>query len=527
MSAAAAGEPAFLGLTEPFFDLLPRFPHFIKMLFHALQWPFPAVLGYTPLAPRLLSLSAACLALLFFHRTVGALARGSEPAPSFGRSLSSGRLSISFGTVSLLALDIQFIYAAHFGRQEILLMAALTAALWLYLRSEQTAVDGQFGMGHRGAAMVIGLSIGIHPNAFLISLPIGAFLLVDLVIALVRAAAAGGPCSRVGQVLRHGLEYAGILAAWAGLYVGLSYLLDPQFLSHYAAFGDRVGVAEPLYIKAFRFPDFYQKLYYRISGTYYTPAIQLQFFLFGAALVAAPITALLYRGPSALLRRRLIQLPAALLLLNIGTLVLGKYSQPSIVLHFPLYYLLIATLLLAWTGRTGRPLLFRSLVLWALLAATAANSGYNIAQELHLLSPKPREYYETYTQYGHKLHSFVPPDATVLANLNAEYHFDHGRLYDYRNLAYLDEARLSFDEYIEKNNIEYIVYPEEMDLIYNRRPMWNILYGNVAGYYDEMQQFLGRQCTEVGHFESPIYGMRITRYMGRRPWKVTVYRVNN
>ncbi|MCF7951982.1 MAG: hypothetical protein K9L57_10140, partial [Spirochaetaceae bacterium] len=417
-------------LTEPFFDLLPRFPHFIKMLFHALQWPFLAVFGYTPLAPRLLSLSAACLALWFFYRAAGTLAHSSGPAPSSSHRLTGGRLSISFGTVALLALDIQFIYAAHFGRQEILLVAALTAALWLYLRGEQTTAEGKAGVGHRGAAMVIGLSIGIHPNAFLISLPIGAFLLVDVCSALVRAAASDGRWSRVGQALRRGLEYAVILAAWAGLYVGLSYLLDPQFLSHYAAFGDRVGVAEPLYIKAFRFPDFYQKLYYRISGTYYTPAIRLQFFLFGAALVAAPITALLYRGPRPLLRRRLIQLPAALLLLNIGTLVLGKYSQPSIVLHFPLYYLLIAALLTAWTGPTGRALLFRSLVLGALLAATAANSGFNIAQELHLLPPKPRKYYETYADYGRKLHQLVPAQATVLANLNAEYHFDLGRLYD-------------------------------------------------------------------------------------------------
>src|SRR6056297_241485 len=208
MSGIASENPASLVLTEPFFDLLPRFPHFIKMLFHALQWPFLAVFGYTPLAPRLLSLSAACLALWFFYRTAGALAQDSESASSSGRSLTSSRASISFGTVSLLALDIQFIYAAHFGRQEILLVAALTTALWLYFRGEQTALDGKAGVGHRAAAMIIGLSIGIHPNAFLISLPIGAFLLIDLVMALVLAVATGGRWSRVGRTLRRGLEYA-------------------------------------------------------------------------------------------------------------------------------------------------------------------------------------------------------------------------------------------------------------------------------------------------------------------------------
>src|SRR6056297_742159 len=192
MSGIASENPASLVLTEPFFDLLPRFPHFIKMLFHAVQWPFLAVFGYTPLAARLLSLSAACLALWFFYRAADALVH------------DSGRFSISFGTVTLLALDIQFIYAAHFARQEILLVAALTAALWLYLRGEQTE-DTAPREGHRSAAIVIGLSIGIHPNAFLISLPIGAFLLVDLVAARSRA--------EFGSAVRRGLEYAAILAA--------------------------------------------------------------------------------------------------------------------------------------------------------------------------------------------------------------------------------------------------------------------------------------------------------------------------
>src|SRR6056297_187850 len=132
MSGIASENPASLVLTEPFFDLLPRFPHFIKMLFHALQWPFLAVFGYTPLAPRLLSLSAACLALWFFYRTAGALdhdsgqggGQQSRPALNSGRRLTTGQswgssggwFSISFVTAVLLALDIQFIYAAHFGR---------------------------------------------------------------------------------------------------------------------------------------------------------------------------------------------------------------------------------------------------------------------------------------------------------------------------------------------------------------------------------------------------------------------------
>ena len=668
--AAEGADGIDLTATEPFFDLLPRFPHFVKMLFHALQAPFIALFGYGPFAVRLLSLAAGCLALWFFSRAVGevhgsvgmrmralegepgaplllgspsdarpAAARptggGSRPADALPLSSPAGTSrpaevqptetqprvaqptaawpSISFLTAALLALDIQFIYAAHFGRQEILLVTALTAALWVYFREGQAAsapagtpagtpsCGGKNGesdrkggevresrltawpaagtparhvlrgrprvKGHRAAAMIIGLSIGIHPNSFLISLPIGAFLLVDVVAAR--------SWTELGSALRRGLEYVAILAAWATLYVGLSYLLDPQFLYHYRSFGDRVGVVEPLYIKAFRFPDFYQKLFYQISGTYYTPAIKVQFYLFGAALAAAPIAAFVARGgrgrgcwlgrwrgrgsETAPLKgtpagpgagRMILQLPAALLLLNIGTLVLGKYSQPSIILHFPLYYLLIGLELAVLAERLGQPgqkawignrrqlgklsglsklgrlarILTRA-VPAALIILTAANSAYNIGQELHLLSPKSREYYETYAEYGHNLHKFVPANTTVLANLNAEYHFGRGRLYDYRNLEYLDEAGLSFAEYIEKNSIEYIVYPEEMDLIYQQRPVWNILYGNVAAYYEDMQQFLAANCRPVGSFESPIYGMRITRYMGREPWRVQVYKI--
>ncbi len=644
-------EDISLTATEPFFDLLPRFPHFIKMLFHALQAPFIYLFGYGPFAVRLLSLVAGCLALLFFYRAVGAAlafpgratggiehAQEEETTQGIGlaqRGTVSGSSSpddtkhvapgpgatslinktswgpsISFVIVALLALDIQFIYAAHFGRQEIVLVASLTAALWVYFRGEihgdiisgrnygkvrnknrgklcgkirgQNKTEGggtsqterfgciarwtgflhriaSDGKGHRAAAMIIGLSIGIHPNSFLISLPIGAFLLVDLVIAR--------SWTEFRRAVRRGLEYMAILAAWAALYVGLSYLLEPQFLYHYRSFGDQVGVAEPLYIKAFRFPDFYKKLFYRISGTYYTPAIKLQFYLFGAALAAAPITALLGRGRqtettpqnrpgqsgSTLTMQQnhqnigtpqqpgtgklILQLLAALLLLNAGTLVLGKYSQPSIILHFPLYYLLIALELavarqLLQPHATGavRPQnpIVRTIAVAvpaALLLITAANSAYNIGQELHLLPPKPRKYYETYAEYGRKLHKFVPADATVLANLNAEYHFGRGQLLDYRNLDYLDESGLSFSDYIEKNSIEYIVYPQEMDFIYRQRPVWNILYGNVASYYGAMQQFLAEKCRPVGSFESPIYGMRITRYMGRDPWQVQVYKV--
>ncbi len=473
--------------TEPFFDLLPREPHAIKLLFHFLQMPFILIFGYSPFSLRLLSLAAGLLGLILLYRLLSRLF--SPPLPLF--------------FTALMAVDIQFIYASHFARQEIILFSVLLSALLLFVRGD-TEENRRF---FRLAALAVGLSIGLHPNSFLISLPPAAF-------HLVRCAFSPGRRS-----LRDLAEYLGILALCAGLFVALSYAMDPHFLSHYAEAGERVEVTLPLYIKFFRFPDFYLKLFYRISGTYYTPGIKLQFFLFSAALLLAV--------PAFILDRKNRKLIASLLLsivfINLGTLVLGKYSQPSIILHFPLYYLLFACLVDALPVFSQIDL--KRLILIGLFTATVISTSANLLQEFHLLPPKNPTSFESYTSYREKIRRFVPAGAPVLANLNAHFAFDCCRLHDYRNLAYLKEAGLSFADYIEKNEIEYIIYPEEMDFIYRRRPVWNILYGNVAAYYEEMKDFIDGRCEETGRFASPTYGMRITRYSGQKPWLVRIYRV--
>ena len=83
---------------------------------------------------------------------------------------------------------------------------------------------------------------------------------------------------------------------------------------------------------------------------------------------------------------------------------------------------------------------------------------------------------------------------------------------------------MTFEEYMRKNEVEYIVYPEEMDFIYTNRPVFNILYGNLSPYYGDMQRFLEENCSLIGSFESP-YAMRIVQYSQREAWEVRVYRV--
>lgn len=514
-----------IAATEPFFDLLPRFPHAIKILFHFLQIPFILVLGYRPFSVRLPSLLAGTASLFLLNRILNLRSRagGTVLHPWLVTSLTL-----------LFAADIQFIYASHFARQEIFLVLFFLLALLFYHRGKTGEGEACF----RWSAMSIGLSIGLHPNSFLIALPIGGFLILDYLASLrnlfassgaeIRSATAAHSSSAAAPVievsprtaLRRLGEYAGILLLSAALFVSLSFLMDPDFLRHYLSFGESVGVTEPLYMKVFTFPDFYEKIFRRISGTYYLPDIRFQFYLFAAILGAAlPMMVFSRRARSAC-----GPYVFGILLLNLGTLVLGKYSQPSIILHFPLYYLLLGEVLGSILTSPGKKSLRAAEpLLVLLLLAQAVNTGSNLWQTW---KPVNGVFRESYQDYGNSLRRFVPEDAMVLANLNAEYFFDFGHLRDYRNLAFLEEQGLDFSRYIEKNQIQYILYPEEMDFIHERRPVWNILYGNVTAYYEDMQAFLTDRCTEVGSFSSPVYGMRITRYSGSRNWKVRVYRVD-
>ncbi|MFP4618975.1 MAG: ArnT family glycosyltransferase [Spirochaetaceae bacterium] len=478
-----------LSTTEPFFDLIPRYPHAIKSLFHLVHMPFITLFGFSPFSLRLISLITGFAGLYFFYR----LLKGYFKSP------------VPTGICILLMLDIQFVYASRFARQEIILFTALIIALLLFQGGCISGKRSQF----RLAAMVIGLSIGFHPNSFLIALPVGAFYCVRFLF------------ERDKSSLRDIAEYAGILLLCALFFTAISLTMDPAFLSHYAAAGERLEVGVPLYIKFFRFPDFYLKLFYGISGTYYTPDIRLQFFLF--ALVSA--VSLPLAVCKAERRRLIVSLLTALVFLNAGTLVLGKYSQPSIIFHFPLYYMLLAAVLEEVPGHLFFSAHIKKGILSILAGLLLISTGVNVVQEMHLLPPKDTTPFESYREYNRNIRSFVPADAMVLANLNSLCAFDFGRVRDYRNLAHLDEAGLDFSEYIELNGIEYIIYPEEMDFIYRNRPVWNILYGNVTGYYKEMKEFLEEECTVAGSFSSPTYGMRITRYSGTRPWEVTVYRV--
>ena len=130
-----------LRVTEPFFDLYPRNPHAIKSTYHLLQALFIQVFGYELFSVRLMSLIFGCASLYIFYRLLEKI------------GLSWGWASL--GTL-LLAVQPNFIYAAHFARQEIVVCFFLLFTSWMWLnKKRKLSLLGLF------------IALGLHPNAYL------------------------------------------------------------------------------------------------------------------------------------------------------------------------------------------------------------------------------------------------------------------------------------------------------------------------------------------------------------------------
>lgn len=476
------GDP---GVTETFFDLKPRNPHAIKILFHLFQMPMLAVFQYNVFAFRLLSLVFGCIVLILFYLLLESIFRIKTKVDIWGLPF--------LGTV-LLSADVQFIYASHFARQEIILVGCVTACFLAVSKKH-----------HLIAGLITGLSIGLHPNSFLVGTMCAA-MLIPWGIKRMREWDRWKPL----------LGYAGITSVFAVLFVFLSLVFDRDFFKHYLEYGNsEFDIGAPVASKLMELPYFFEKIWYRVSGTYYVPDIRFELILF--ALAGLILVILHFSG-------RLEQKEAAALTgkgiagMLAGMVIIGRYNQTSIVFLFPLFLIVV---LLAVEGMAdclarGR-LYLPNTAAAVLIVVTAAMSFANI-------SPWITHSYENYIS---EISKAVDPDNKVLANLNAEYYFDNGMLLDYRNLSFLKEEGMSVEDYIRKNKIEYIILSDEMDLIYSQRPVWNMIYGNLR-YMDELHRFLDKNCLPVHSFQDDTYGIRIVQYMNSdRDFSIQIFKVKD
>ncbi|MDA3958426.1 glycosyltransferase family 39 protein, partial [Oceanispirochaeta sp.] len=457
-------------VTETFFDLYPRHPHALKIIFHAFQMPFIFLGAYSLFSVRLLSLCAGVLCLYGFSRLL--------------QRLSPGNKLAALTATILLSIDIQFIYAAHTARQEILLLLVLILAFYHYLgikKTQQALFSG----------LIIGLSFGIHPNAFILAVPLGLLYLLDIF--------------NRKKTITMGLFYLMGLAAGGVFFAGLSLLFNPGFISDYLAYGSPLGVTRSLDTKIRQLPHFLSQLYHRIGGTYYLPDIRPQmifFLLFLLLLIPTKVRgrSLVYAGTTGVL---------------MGIMALGKYSPLSILFLTPFLYLAFF-------------LLIQRLHLTLALSVTAVFVALNLLLSASNIRTEvyPADQKESYKEYLEGIEDALPPGAVVLANMNTEYAFEGGHLFDYRNLSYLPDNRdSSVENYIRERKIEYILFPDELDFVYESRPVWNVLYGNPSRWYPELKNFIQKKSVLIETLDSPAYAMRIQAYKYKKEWKLKIYRV--
>jgi 4-amino-4-deoxy-L-arabinose transferase-like glycosyltransferase len=458
------GSPA---VTETFFNIYPRFPHGIKIIFHYIQSAFIFLLGYSPFTIRLISLLSSCGTLYIFYLI---------------NYRKTKDLSFALVSTVVLSLDIQYIYASHFARQEIIILFLMLFSYYIYYSNISSTLKSIT------LATLTGTAIGFHPNALFIASITGLLYLYDIFVV---------KREKVASLAIYVL-LTGIIAS---IFVFLSFSFDSNFIYHYKSFGDQFGVLEASTTKLATLKYFYLKLYYSVSGTYYTPYIKFQFWIFVFSIAGA-VYCIMKNKEEHYLSGLLLCITG----INITYIFIGRFNQTSILFLIPFMWLIYLNLV----NRTN----IKRLITIATCSLLFCFSIFNIY-------PYMNNYYEDYIDNIAKI---VSPEDKVLCNLNAEFYFDNGSLLDYRNLHYLKENDISFEKYIYSNNIKYIVYPEEMDFIFEHRPVWNGIYGNLFYYYDDMHIFFKDKCTLEMEFTSP-YAMRIVRYMDSNDWSVKIYKV--
>jgi len=478
-------ETGDLGVTETFYNLKPRYPHAIKIIFHLLQMPMLALFQYDVFAFRLLSLTFGCITLVLFYLLLKFIFTEIDSGRLWGYPLT--------GTI-FLSVDIQFIYASHFARQEILLVCCIAACMLALFKKHYLI-----------AGLITGISIGLHPNSFLIGAMCGAMLFPI-----------GSKQIKRLKDWKPLLGYARITSVFAVLFISISLSFDRRFFKHYFEYGNsEFDIGAPITNKLMELPYFFKKIWYGVSGTYYVPDVRLELILFAlsaAALLVLVLSGKLKNGTeTALIGKGIIGLLA-------GMVMIGRYNQTSIVFLFPLFFILVLLAVDSITDGFKKTNAFaKNAAVIILIIIASVTSSLNIAPWLN----------HSYEDYINEVSKAVKPQNMVLANLNSEYYFDNGKLLDYRNLSYLKDEDISVEDYIRENKIEYIILSDEMDLIYSQRPIWNMIYGNLR-YMDELHRFLNENCTLVHRFQNNIYGIRMVQYMDSdRDFTVQIFKVKD
>jgi hypothetical protein len=476
-----------LFVTESFFDLMPRTVHTIKVLYHLLQMPFLLLFGFSVESVRLLSLVVGIISLYIFYTLINSLFR----LPL-----------LSLISTILLSLNLQFIYASHFARQEIVLFMLLILTYRIYT----TFPENPYLLG-----FIIGLSISLHPNAFIIAAMIGILLVKD---ALTK--------KRSFKCL---ISYVVILACFALAHILITLSANPAFIEQYVAYGRTLNVDAVPLVRLENFKDFYLKLYYQITGTYYIPPLKSFFHFYSILLILSIFLFFKYKtnryskkNPVLMLNSDFMNPVLMVIAFNLSLYIIGRYNTTSIVLLIFPFYLLLSHLTFYILQRLSNDSTYLSKklvkrLLICLGIVVGISSSIDLYREVSTISR------HNYTHYLNQISPYITEDSVILGNLSSGFIFSKHTFYDIRNLDYLNE--LSLEDYIETRQINTILYYEEYDYI-ERNPKWTILYG--SNFKPSLlKDYLNKKATLIHTFTDTYYGSRIIDYMGDYPWKIELY----
>jgi hypothetical protein len=454
-----------------FFDLFPTTHHAMKFFFIMIQGLFIKGFGYNIFVLRLISLVFSIGSLVLFYKIL--------------LKHNITKVTSLLFTI-LLSLNLQWFMVSHIARQEAVLIFIFLLAYYLVLKKPKYEVIL--------LSLVLGFGIGIHPNIFFLAIALGLTFLFQWSVKERKI------IDLIQLVISTGV--------YAGLYLIVTFYINPNFLNQYGAYGSKLGVFNQLSAKFQNFYFFYYKLYHRISGTYFTVPLKYDYLAF-IALVVIIIYLLSNKSYKLTIKKSNDYLPVIFFIsMNLGILILGRYNQISII--FPIIFLYLSFAVFTSKIFKGRKYLVY------LLCIVVVFQGY------HSYTFLKQQNNDSYNEFLDEF-SIISEDGNILANLNLEYEFKE-RLIDYRNLTHLEENSISFEEYVEMNSIKYIVWYEEMDYIYRNEPKWDILYGPL-NYYEEITSFLKEEAKLIKTFESPTYAMRIAKYVNTYPWKVKIYEI--
>lgn len=454
-----------------FFDLFPTTHHTMKIFFIMIQGVFIKGFGYNIFVLRLISLIFSMGSLLLFHKIL------------INHNIKK---TAALMYTILLALNLQWLMVSHIARQEAILIFLFLLAYYVLLKNFEHEVIL--------LSLILGFGIGIHPNIFFLAIALGLTYTVLWI--------------NKKRNIKDLIKLVTLTGVYAIIYLIATFYINPNFLNQYSAYGSKLGVFNQLASKLQNFYFFYYKLYHRISGTYFTVPLKYDYLAF-IVLVIVLLYLLTNRSYKLTIKKSNAFLSVIFFIsMNLGILILGRYNQISII--FPIIFLYLS--LAVFTSKIFQEKKY----LLYLLGILIVFQGYHAYNFLH------QENNQSYNEFLDEF-SVISAEGNILGNLNLEYKFKE-RIMDYRNLTHLEENKITLEEYIEMNDIKYIVWYEEMDYIYRNEPKWDILYGPL-NYYDDITRYLEQETQLIKAFESPTYAMRIAKYVNTYPWEVKIYKI--